>query len=249
MENNEPVTVIVPVLDEHESLAQLALELAVVAAENSLPMEILFVDDGSSDGSWETIRQLAASDARIRGIRFSCRFGKDAALAAGLEAACGPVVIQLDADLQDVPAEIPRFLQKLREGYDIVVGWRSDRHERRHRILSVRVRNWLITRMTGLLLHDHDCSFRCFRTQLIRRFELQARTYRFLPAFIHARGCKVAEIPIRRRPRRWGHSKCKRSSIGNTLLDVLHLAFPRRIVHPVDRYTVLERIPEKESGI
>jgi glycosyltransferase involved in cell wall biosynthesis len=249
MEPVSLITVIVPVLDEHESLAQLTLELLVTAEKNSLPIEILFVDDGSTDRSWDTIRQIAAGDARVRGIRFSGNFGKSAALVAGMRSARGSVIVELDADLQDVPGEIPRLLQKLGEGYDFVTGWGSNRHEPRHRSLSARILNRLVSRATGLNLHDHHSGFRCFRSDVVNRLGPQVAGNRLLAAFVHAHGCMVAELPVRRRPRRWGHSKCEQGRFRNALLDLFHLAFPPLKLRQADQYSILEQIPEKDAGI
>jgi glycosyltransferase involved in cell wall biosynthesis len=162
-EQSDLISVIVPVLDEVQSLERLADEVFEVAATHRLPLEVVFVDDGSRDGSWEVIQRLANSDARLRGIRFRRNFGKAAALAAGFESALGSIVLQMDADLQDDPREIPAFLAKLREGFDVVNGWKRRRQDPKQKIWSSRVFNWMVSHLTGLKLHDHNCGIKCFR--------------------------------------------------------------------------------------
>jgi glycosyltransferase involved in cell wall biosynthesis len=142
---SDPITIIIPVFNESESLEELANALLAVAATHGLLLEVIFVDDGSRDGSWDRIRRLAMSDSRIRGICFRRNFGKATALAAGFDAALGQVVLQMDADLQDDPCEIPKFLAKLEEGFDVVNGWKRARKDPWHKVWPSRVFNWLVS--------------------------------------------------------------------------------------------------------
>src|SRR5438477_9233982 len=151
------LSAVIPVFNEVESLAALCGELTDVAREQHYDLEIILVDDGSTDGSWERIEDLAAADERIRGIRFRRNFGKAAALSAGFAAARGELVLTLDADLQDDPAEIPRFLEAIQSGLDVVSGWKKKRNDPWHRVFASRVFNRLVTLMTGVKLHDLNC--------------------------------------------------------------------------------------------
>ncbi len=236
------ITVVVPLLDEMESLTQLALELRQMADKNGLQIEVIFVDDGSVDGSWETIRQICQADRHNRGIRLSRNFGRAAALAAGFEAASGDVLIQMDADLQDVPEDVPLLLEKLDRGFEIVNGWKRDRHEAWHRGLIRRVFNGLTGRISGIALHDHGCGFRCFRVDVIRQLRPRGEMSRFIPVLGHARGYKITELQVRHRPRRWGRSK-QGHPFWNGLSDLLIIAFPERSSRRTGDFIIQERFP------
>jgi len=222
---SELISVVLPVLNESESLEELGKTLLSVAAKHGLQLEIIFVDDGSSDGSWDKIRRLSASDPRIRGIRFRRNFGKAAALAAGFDAALGQVVLQMDADLQDDPSEIPRFLGKLAEGFDVVNGWKRVRKDPWHKVWPSRVFNWLVSRLTGLKLRDHNCGLKCFRAEVVKELPLYGELHRFIPVMAHARGYRVAELPVEHHPRRYGRSKYRFHRFVKGFLDLLTVVF------------------------
>lgn len=219
------ISVVLPVLNESESLEELARLLLAVAAAHGLQLEVIFVDDGSRDGSWEKIRRLAIGDPRLRGIRFRRNFGKAAALAAGFEVARGQVVFQMDADLQDDPAEIPQFLAKLEEGFDVVNGWKEHRRDAWHKVWPSRVFNWLVSRVTGLQLRDHNCGFKCFRAAVVKELPLYGELHRFIPVMAHARGYRVAELPVRHHARRFGKSKYGFHRFVKGFLDLLTVVF------------------------
>jgi glycosyltransferase involved in cell wall biosynthesis len=172
---------VIPVYNEVESLRALYGELCEVAQQHQYEFEVLFVDDGSKDGSWDVIKQLAADDARVRGIRFRRNFGKAAALSAGFDAATGDFVFTLDADLQDDPHEIPRFLEEMDKGFDVVSGWKQVRHDPWHKVGPSRVFNWLVGRLTGVKLHDHNCGFKCYRRQVLDEVRIYGELHRFVP--------------------------------------------------------------------
>jgi len=222
---SELISVVLPVLNERESLEELGKALLAVAAAHGLQLEIIFVDDGSRDGSWDKIRSLAASDARIRGVRFRRNFGKAAALAAGFDDTRGQVVLQMDADLQDDPAEIPRLLAKLAEGFEVVNGWKRVRKDPWHKVWPSRVFNWLVSRVTGLKLHDHNCGFKCFRAEVVKELPLYGELHRFIPVMAHARGYRVAELPVDHHPRRFGRSKYRFHRFVKGFLDLLTVVF------------------------
>jgi glycosyltransferase involved in cell wall biosynthesis len=206
------LTAVIPVLNEVESLPQLVAELSDVAKANSYDLEIIFVDDGSTDGSWAEIERLAASDPRIRGIRF--------------EAARGEIIFTLDADLQDDPAEIPNFLAKLeRDQLDCVSGWKQVRHDPWHKVGPSRVFNWLVGYLTGVKLHDHNCGFKCYRREIFDEVRLYGELHRFVPVLAAARGWKVGEIVVNHRARTFGHSKYGVSRIVKGFLDLLTVYF------------------------
>jgi glycosyltransferase involved in cell wall biosynthesis len=225
LDKSELISIVVPLLNESESLEELGNALLAVAARHGLCLEVTFVDDGSQDGSWEEICRLAAADPRIRGIRFRRNFGKAAALAAGFEAARGPVVLQMDADLQDDPAEIPNFLAKLEEGFDVVNGWKRVRKDPWYKVWPSRVFNWLVGLMTGLKLHDHNCGLKCFRAEVAKELHLYGELHRFIPVMAHARGYRVAELPVEHHPRRYGKSKYRSYRFVKGFLDLFTVVF------------------------
>jgi dolichol-phosphate mannosyltransferase len=219
------LSAVIPVLNEVDSLAALQGELAAVAVQHGYDLEVIFVDDGSTDGSWERIEQLAAADVRVRGIRFRRNFGKAAALSAGFAAARGEVVFTLDADLQDDPREIPRFLAELEKGLDCVSGWKQVRHDPWHKVGPSRVFNWLVGRLTGVVLHDHNCGFKCYRREIFDEVRLYGELHRFVPVLAAARGWKVGEIVVHHRARKFGRSKYGVTRIVKGFLDLMTVYF------------------------
>ncbi len=219
------LSVIIPVLDEAESLAQLHRELDRVARDEGYDLEIVFVDDGSKDKSWSVIEQLSAEDPRVLGIRFRRNFGKAAALSAGFDAASGERVVTLDADLQDVPAEIPRLLAKLDEGYDVVNGWKRVRHDPWQRVAASRAFNWLVSGLTGVKLHDHNCGLKALRREVTHELRLYGGLHRFIPVLAAARGFRVSEVAVEHRARQYGKSKYHMSRFVKAILDLLTVKF------------------------
>jgi dolichol-phosphate mannosyltransferase len=222
------LSVVIPVFNEAATLAQLHGELSRVAEEQGYALEIVFVDDGSRDGSWQRIEALAASDPRVAGLRFRRNFGKAAALSAGFEAATGEILVTMDADLQDVPAELPQLLAKLAEGYDLVSGWKKTRHDPWHKRHPSKVFNWLVGRLTGVRLHDHNCGFKCFVRDVAREIRLYGELHRFLPVLAAARGFRIGEQAVVHRPRPHGQSKYGWTRIPKGLLDLFTVQFVTR---------------------
>lgn len=219
------LSAVIPVYNEVESLDGLYRELDLVARKHDYELDLIFVDDGSTDGSWQTIARLAAEDARVRGIRFRRNFGKAAALSAGFRAAKGDLIMTLDADLQDDPQEIPRFLEKMGERFDVVSGWKKIRHDPWHKVFPSRVFNWLVSTLTGVHLHDHNCGMKCYRREVFREVRLYGELHRFVPVLAAARGFRVGEVVIQHRPRRFGHSKYGVRRILRGFLDLLTVKF------------------------
>jgi len=219
------LSVVLPVRDEAESLGQLHAELDRVAAQHGYDLEIIFVDDGSVDGSWRTIAELAARDSRVTGLKFRRNFGKAAALSAGFHAARGELIFTLDADLQDDPAEIPRFLAAMDQSLDVVSGWKQVRHDPWHKVLPSRIFNRVVSWLTGVELHDHNCGMKCYRREIFREVRLYGELHRFVPVLAAARGWRVGEVAIAHRPRRFGRSKFGPRRFVKGFLDLLTVKF------------------------
>ena len=223
------ISVVVPVRDEEESLAELHGELcAVFAGLGRGPVEFIFVDDGSRDRSWDVLLSLSQTDPRVGAVRFRRNFGKAAALTAAFQVARGDLVFTLDADLQDDPAEIPRFLDRLEAGYDVVSGWKKTRHDPWHKVYPSRVFNWLVSSITGCRLHDHNCGFKLYRREVLREIGIYGELHRFIPVLAYARGFRVGEVEVRHRRRRYGVSKYGPSRFIKGFLDLLTMHFLTR---------------------
>src|SRR5262249_53558456 len=219
------LSLVIPVLNEKHSLRPLYAEIADVARGLAPRCEIIFIDDGSTDGSWAVIRQLAAKDSRIKGIRFRRNFGKSAALSAGFDAARGGVVITMDADLQDDPHEIPRLLAALDAGLDVVSGWKQVRFDPWHKVFPSRVFNSMVGLVTGVRLHDHNCGMKAYRADVLREVHLYGEMHRFVPVLAAGRGFRVGELVINHRPREFGESKYGWRRFVKGFLDLLTVRF------------------------
>lgn len=219
------LSIIIPVFNEADSLRELYSEIDRMCSARQIETEIIFVDDGSSDGTWEVVRELATRDSRVQGVRFRRNFGKAAALSAGIQSAGGELLCMLDADLQDDPAEVPAFLDKLAAGFDVVNGWKKERHDPWHKVYPSRVFNRLVSWLTGVNLHDHNCGLKCFRREVAAEIRLYGELHRFIPVLAHARGFKVAELEIHHRPRQFGQSKYGIRRFLRGFLDLLTVKF------------------------
>jgi glycosyltransferase involved in cell wall biosynthesis len=219
------LSIVIPVFNEAESLAALHRELSDVAAARGYDLDVVFVDDGSTDGSWKAIRQLAEADPRVSGIRFRRNFGKAAALSAGFAQARGELVMTLDADLQDDPHEIPKFLAEMEKDLDVVSGWKKVRHDPMEKVLPSRVFNWMVSRVTGVMLHDHNCGMKCYRREIFDEVRLYGELHRFVPVLAAGRGFRVGEVVIEHRPRQHGRSKYGFSRYIKGFLDLMTVKF------------------------
>ncbi|WP_437206933.1 glycosyltransferase family 2 protein [Planctomicrobium sp. SH664] len=219
------LSIVIPLLDEEDSLRELYDQICKVCTEHEIEVEMIFVDDGSIDRSWEIVQGLAQQDSRVFGIRLRRNFGKAAALTAGLNCVRGELVMMIDADLQDDPAEIPRFLEKIEAGFDVVNGWKRRRLDPWHKVYPSRVFNLMVSRLTGLKLHDHNCGIKMFRAQVARELRLYGELHRFIPVLAHARGFKVTESVVHHRPRQFGHSKYGFGRFLRGFLDLLTVKF------------------------
>ena len=219
------LSIVIPVYNEEESLPQLHREIAEVSKTSNDDVEIIFVDDGSKDRSWEVIEQLASQDNRVHGIRFRRNFGKAAALNAGFEAAKGDIVMTMDADLQDDPNEIPGFLAMMESGLDVISGWKQVRHDPWHKVIPSRFFNGMVSSMTGVKLHDHNCGMKCYRREIFDEVALYGELHRFVPVLASARGFRVGEKVIAHRARSFGVSKYGFTRFVKGFLDLFTVWF------------------------
>jgi dolichol-phosphate mannosyltransferase len=213
---------VIPVFNEAESLSRLLEEIDAVAAEQEFDYEVIFVDDGSTDDSWDVIVDEHQRDSSVVGLQFRRNFGKAAALNAGFQLAQGEVVFTLDADLQDDPQEIPKFLEVLEsEDVDVVSGWKKKRHDPWHKVGPSRVFNLMVSKLTGVRLHDHNCGFKCYRRGVVEEIQLYGELHRFVPVLAAARGWRVGEVVVNHREREYGKSKYGAKRIIKGFLDLL----------------------------
>jgi glycosyltransferase involved in cell wall biosynthesis len=220
------ISVILPVLNEEESLPLLHQRLSEVLAGSGYSYEIIVVDDGSTDRSFAIMAELQARDEHLRVVRFRRNYGQTAAFSAGFDRARGDVVITMDADLQNDPADIPALMAKIAEGYDVVSGWRVDRKDRfLDRRLPSILANRLIGWTTGVRIHDYGCSLKAYRRDVLADVRLYGELHRFIPALAHAAGARVAEIPVSHHARRFGKAKYGLSRTLKVILDILAVRF------------------------
>jgi glycosyltransferase involved in cell wall biosynthesis len=214
------VSVVVPLLNERASLDALYSRLAGVLREISSRFEIIFVDDGSTDGSIETLRSISAIDRSVRYIRFRRNFGKSAALAAGFRAARYGIVVTMDGDLQDIPEQLPLLIAKLDEGYDLVSGWRHQRRDKLSKRLGSKLYNWVTSLLTGVRLHDINCGFKCYRREVLDEVMVYGERHRYIPVLASYRGFRLGEVKIEHAEREHGDS---RYGLGRVLGGVFSL--------------------------
>jgi len=220
------LSVVVPIRDEEESIPMLYERLTEELEALGYAYEIIAIDDGSTDRSFAILRDLALADPRWRVVRFRRNFGQTAAFSAGFERARGDVVVTIDADLQNDPADIGALLAKMNEGYDVVSGWRERRQDPfLNRRLPSMLANGLISRVTGVALHDYGCSLKAYRTEMLRGIRLYGELHRFIPAIASWQGVAVAELPVRHTARRFGTSKYGIGRTTRVLLDLLTVRF------------------------
>jgi glycosyltransferase involved in cell wall biosynthesis len=220
------ISVVVPLFNEEESIVPLYNQLLPVLTRQGKTFEIIFINDGSSDGSQTVLCRLADADKQVKVINFRRNFGQTAAMSAGFDHASGEIVIPMDADLQNDPADIPLLLEKLAEGYDVVSGWRKDRQDNEiMRIFTSRLANWLIGVFTGVKLHDSGCSLKAYRAEILRGTRLYGEMHRFIPALANLMGARICEVPVTHHPRAFGKSKYGFKRILKVLLDLVTVKF------------------------
>ncbi len=235
------LSVVVPVFNEAENVEPLHAELDAALAGLPGRCELIFVDDGSTDGTGERLRAICARDPRVVALRFRRNYGQTAAIQAGFDRARGRIVVTLDGDLQNDPADIARLLELVEQGYDVVSGWRKERQESAltRRLPSI-VANWLIGRLTGVRLHDNGCTLKAYRREVVKRARLYSEMHRFLAPMLSLSGCRYREIVVRHRPRRFGRSKYGLSRIWKVMLDLLTIKMLLRFAtHPAAWFAIL----------
>jgi glycosyltransferase involved in cell wall biosynthesis len=219
------ISVVVPVHNEERTVALLLDQLDSALQPGGEPWEAIFVDDGSTDGSFAELTRLHARHDNVRVVRLRRNFGKAAALMAGFDEATGSSVVTIDADLQDDPAEIPRLLAKLDEGFDLVSGWKTRRRDPLRRRLPSRVFNSAAGRLSGLRLHDLNCGLKAYRAEVVKGLRIYGELHRFIPLLAHDRGFRVGELPVNHRPRQHGRSRYGAERYLRAFLDLLTVQF------------------------
>jgi glycosyltransferase involved in cell wall biosynthesis len=225
------VSVVVPVHDEERSVALLYDELRSAMEPLDVEWETIFVDDGSTDGTFAALTRLHNANENIRVIRLRRHFGKAAALGAGFDQARGDTVVTMDGDLQDDPAEIPRLLAKLDEGFDLVSGWKTRRRDPLSRRVLSRVFNSVTSRFSGVRLHDMNCGLKAYRAEVVHGLRLYGELHRFIPVLAHYRGFRIAELPVNHRQREHGRSRYGIERYLRGFLDLLTVSFIGRYRH------------------
>ena len=226
MDKQSPqVSVVVPLLNEQDNIEPL-YEQITLTLDDRYKYEIIFIDDGSSDNSFAILSKLQKTDNKVRVIRFRKNFGQTAALSAGFSHTRGEIIIAIDGDLQNDPADIPKLIDKLEEGFDVVSGWRKKRHDKFiTRLLPSKIANWLISKITGVKLHDYGCTLKAYRKEILAETKLYGEMHRFIPALASWSGAIIAEIQVNHRPRTSGKAKYGLERTMKVLLDLITVKF------------------------
>ena len=224
--NDDLISVLIPVFNEQESITNCYVELTTVMQRWGRPYEIILVNDGSTDGTAQILDAIAAKDDAVRVIHFRTNYGQTAAVTAAIDFSRGGILIPLDADSQNDPNDIPALVARLDEGFDVVSGWRKNRMDRSlSRVLPSRCANWLISRVSGVRLHDYGCSLKAYRRDVVQDVRLYGEMHRFIPIYAHMNGGKVTEMVVNHRPRKHGQSKYGLDRIFKVVLDLLVVKF------------------------
>jgi glycosyltransferase involved in cell wall biosynthesis len=225
------LSVVVPIYNEAESVETLIEAIASAIRETQLSYEIICVDDGSKDGSTQVLTDLARQRVDLKAVILRRNYGQTPAMAAGFESAVGKVIVTLDGDLQNDPADIPMLLAKLDEGYDLVSGWRKNRQDAAlTRLLPSKIANIIIAKVTGVQLHDYGCSLKAYRSELVADMNLYGELHRFLPALAYIEGARIAEVPVRHHARRFGQSKYGLGRTIRVVMDLLTVFFMKKFL-------------------
>jgi len=224
--SNIDLSIVIPVLNEEESLETLYNRLIKALSELDLVYEIIFVDDGSSDGSFEIMKRIAQKEQNVKVIKFRRNFGQTAGISAGFNFSRGSIIITMDSDLQNDPVDIERLIAKLEQGYDVVSGWRRKRHDGLiFRLIPSKVANWLIAKITRVPIHDFGCTLKAYRKEIVDDINLYGEMHRFIPALARWNGAEIAEIEVTHHPRTKGKSKYGISRLPRVILDLITVKF------------------------
>jgi len=235
------LSVVIPVFNEEENIGKLHTELTRALRGVTPSYEVIFVDDGSRDSTPDELRRICGRDGKVKTLRFRRNYGQTAAIQAGFDEAEGTIVVTMDGDLQNDPADIASLVGYIDQGFDVVSGWRTSRHDRlwSRRLPSV-VANWLIARITGVHIHDNGCTLKAYRREVVKKARLYAEMHRFLVPMLSLSGCRIKEISVNHRPRRFGKSKYGLSRIWKVVLDLLAVKMLLRFTsHPAAGFAVL----------
>lgn len=224
------LSIVIPVKNEEKSLSILYQEILAAVKPLKKSFEIIFIDDGSSDNSSKIILALQQKDEKIKLIKFRGWFGKSAALAAGFREAQGEMIITLDADLQDDPAEFPKMIRKINQGYDLVCGWKKKRLDPITKVLPSRIWNFLTAQLSGVKLHDFNCGLKIYKSQIAKNLVLYGGLYRLIPVLVAEQKFKITEIPVNHRPRRFGRSKFGWNRFLKGFLDLITIIFLTKFI-------------------
>lgn len=225
------LSIVVPIYNEVESLPQLIETIATTLQSEQYQYEIICIDDGSTDGSSELLTNLARFRNDLKAVILRRNYGQTPAMAAGFKHVQGKIIITLDGDLQNDPKDIPKLINKLEEGYDLVSGWRKERKDDKvKRLLPSRMANWLIGEVTGVKLHDYGCSLKAYRSEVVADLNLYGELHRFLPALAYIEGAKIAEIPVQHHARRYGKSKYGLGRTFRVLMDLFTIFFIKKFL-------------------
>ena len=219
------LSIVIPVMNEEESIPEVYDRVIEVVQNITSRFEVILIDDGSTDTTWSAIRTLHERDPRIKALRFRRNYGKTAALVAGFQHCAGEVIITMDGDLQDEPAEIPKLLAKIAEGYDVVSGWKAERHDPWSKTLPSLLFNTVVATMTGLKLHDFNCGFKAYRREVPTELTLYSDFHRFIPVLADWRGFRVTEVAVKHNARKFGHSKFGPGRFLRGMLDFMKVLF------------------------
>ena len=225
------LSVVVPIYNEEESVEALVQAIANSVAQTNLNYEIICVDDGSKDGSTQVLTNLANRRIDLKAVILRRNYGQTAAMAAGFGSAVGKIIVTLDGDLQNDPADIPMLLDKLNEGYDLVSGWGKNRQDAAlTRLLPSKIANIIIAKVTGVVLHDYGCSLKAYRAELLADMNLYGELHRFLPALAYIEGARIAEVPVRHHARRFGQSKYGLGRTVRVVMDLMTVFFMKKFL-------------------
>lgn len=222
------ISVVVPIFNEEESLVELHQKLSSALCSLEKPVEILFIDDGSSDGSFDVLKALRKNDSSVRAVQFRKNYGKSAALATGFKRSRGKIIVTIDGDLQDDPSEIPHLIQKLNEGYDLVSGWKKQRQDSFIKRVSSKLFNRVTCMFTGLKIHDINCGLKAYRREATDSINVYGQLHRFLPVLAQWEGFKVGEVVVQHHPRKFGRTKFGASRFIAGFFDLITVLFITR---------------------
>jgi glycosyltransferase involved in cell wall biosynthesis len=224
------ISVIIPLLNEEESLPELEVWISRVMTENNFSYEVIFIDDGSKDKSWQIIEELKEKNSSVKGIKFRRNYGKAAALSVGFDHAAGEVVITMDADLQDSPDEIPELYRMIKkDGFDLVSGWKKKRHDPFSKTIPTKFYNWSARRMSGIKLHDFNCGLKAYKNEVIKSIEVHGEMHRYIPFLSKWAGFKkIGEKVVQHQRRKYGKTKYGLDRFYKGYLDLLTISFTTR---------------------